>query len=165
MSDSNKEIERKFLPKTLPDLSDKPKISYERHFLYNAGGIEIRIQRKNDEYEFERKVLLSPLSREQTKFPITEGEFVALKKFSVAEIIRDRYVLGEKPEVTVNIYHGRFEGLTRVEIEFESEEEANQFQPFDWLGQEITQTMLVRDSLLIQQTPQELSTLLLSLKR
>lgn len=154
------EIERKFFPKHLPDLTDMPKVSYERYFLYNADGIEIRIQKKGDGYEFERKVLVSPLSREQIKFAITKAEFLSLKTYAIAAIFRDRYTIPHNPEITVNIYHGRFAGLVRVEVEFENEQDAKRFKVHDWLGAEITHTQLVRDALLVNLSDKEFKKLL-----
>jgi len=39
----------------MPDLDDLESIDYDRYFIYNQSGVEIRVQKKWDIYEFERK--------------------------------------------------------------------------------------------------------------
>lgn len=58
------EIERKFLVKEMPNLSELAGTPHERHFLYINPPIELRIQRKGEKYELERKVLSNELSRD-----------------------------------------------------------------------------------------------------
>ena len=48
----------------------------------------------------------------------------------------------------------------RAEIEFKSEYEAQNFKPFDWMGREITNTMLGKDSKLVQLSKEEFKKLL-----
>ncbi|KKQ53067.1 hypothetical protein A2865_02880 [Candidatus Woesebacteria bacterium RIFCSPHIGHO2_01_FULL_39_17] len=154
------EIERKFLVKKLPDLSGKTKQSFERYYLYRGEGIDIRIQKVNDIYEFERKSETSELGRETKKFEITKGEFAALKRSFGDVIVRDSYLISENPETTIKIYHGKFEGLVRAEVEFTSKENANKFTPPSWMGEEITDTPLGRDSRLLDLTEEEFKKLL-----
>ena len=154
------EIERKFLVKTLPDLSGKTKQVFERYYLYRGKGVDVRIQKVDSTYEFERKSEVSGLGRETQKFEITKEEFEALKKKSGEGIIRDSYLMSENPEVTIKIYHGRFEGLVRAEVEFTSEEDAKKFTSHDWMGEEITDTPLGRDSRLLDLTDKKFKDLL-----
>jgi adenylate cyclase len=143
------EIERKFLVKTIPDLSKVKKIEYERYYLYVGKGIELRIQRKSEEYELERKVATGNLSRTSDVCPLSKEEFDLLKKLSDKSIIRDAYQISDKPDISIKIYHGDYEGLVRAEFEFESEEEAKTFVPPEWCGKEITDSDLGRDSRLM----------------
>jgi len=159
-----KEIERKFLAKSLPDLSGKKCISYERYFLKIESDFEKRVQKKGDKYEKERKFKTSDLSRETEKQEISKEDFDALKKSASKSIIRDSYKILDTPNITIKIYHGDYEGLVRVEVEFSSEEEAKNFQPYDWMGEEITHTVLGKDSKLIQLSKKEFKDLLDSLK-
>jgi CYTH domain-containing protein len=154
------EIERKFLVKTLPDLSGKTKQNFERYYLYRGLGIDVRIQKVNNTYEFERKSETSELGRETQKFEITKEEFEALKRNSGEAINRESYLVSENPEITIKIYHGRFKGLVRAEIEFVSTEDAEKFIPLDWMGKEITDTPLGRDSRLLDLTDKEFKDLL-----
>lgn len=146
----NLEIERKFLIKNLPDLSKIIPIIYERYYIFQNNKIEIRIQRKADKYEFERKEETSELSRKGQIFEISEDEFNYFKSLTSISIQRDSYLLSQNPKVSIKIYRGRHKGLVRAEIEFDNEEDANNFVPFDWLGEEITNSPLGRDGKLIK---------------
>jgi len=146
------EIERKFLIKNLPDLSSIQAVKYERYYLFVGNSIELRIQRKNDEYELERKVATGDLSRTSQFCQLSFEEFELLKKLSSRAIIRDAYQISELPDVSIKIYHGDYEGLVRAEFEFSSEAEANAFIPPDWCSIEITKSDLGRDSRLMNLT-------------
>jgi adenylate cyclase len=141
-----KEIERKWIVKELPNVSGQTPLQYERYFLFNADGIEVRIQRKGDKYEFERKVEASELTRTGQKFEISEAEYSLFQELSIGEIIRESYIVNN---VSVKVYKGKHKGLIRAEIEFESEEEATTFEPLDWFGEEITNTDLGKDKKLM----------------
>lgn len=154
------EIERKWLAKILPDLTNVPKEEQERYFLFVGDIIEIRIQRINDRYEFGRKVQTGFLSREENVFEITKAEFDSLKTNSDKSLQRDNYLLQQNPEITIKVYHGEHEGLVRVEVEFESEDEANNFVPLEWFGDEITDLPLGKDKSLIRLTQIEFQKLL-----
>ena len=155
------EIERKFLPKELPNLTNLKPITYERYYLRIENGLEERIQKKGNKYEFERKVRKSDLTRDTQRKEITKEEFEKLKQNATRAIQRDSYKLQDNPKISIKIYQGDYEGLVRVEVEFESEEQAGRFIIPDWFGREITTTKLGKDSRLIQlsksQFQQELS--------
>jgi CYTH domain-containing protein len=149
------EIERKWLVKELPYLSDKIPVLYERHFLFIGNGIEIRIQKKGDKYEFERKEEISDLSRTDQKFEISSEEFEELKKLSKKSLIRESFFIDDNPEITLKVYKGDYEGLIRVEVEFNSEEEAQAFKPLKWFGEEITHTVIGKDKNLVELSKDE----------
>jgi len=100
-------------------------------------------------FEFERKVETSKLGRGSQLIVITEEEFEFLKPKNGRAIIRDSYIISKNPEVSIKIYHGEYEGLIRAEVEFALEEEAEKFKPFNWMGKEITDSVLGRDSKLL----------------
>lgn len=154
------EIERKWLVKELPNLEGKESIRYERYFIYNKNGIELRIQKKGDKFQIERKVLKTELSREEEKLVITEEEFNVLKSLTTLSIIRDSYIIQNSPEISLKIYHDQFEGLVRVEVEFENEDEAKKFEPLEWFGNEITESDLGKDSKLINLTNEKFKELI-----
>jgi len=144
------EIERKFLVKELPDLSKLKPIIYERYFLKITPDSEVRIQAKGKKYELETKTNKSAISSKKEKKEITKDEFEKLKKKSKKSIIREGFLLSKKPETSIKVYHGDYEGLIRLEVEFKTEKEANQFIPPPWASKEITGTELGRDSSLIK---------------
>lgn len=141
------EIERKWILPSLPKaVADQTPLQYERHFLFISDSIEIRIQRKGEKYEFERKVKQRSLERTGQKFEISKEEFNVLKGASIRSIRRESYVLGN---ISIKKYTGTFEGLIRAEVEFKSEEEAKAFEVPDWLGAEISDSRLGKDKNLV----------------
>jgi adenylate cyclase len=155
------EIERKFLVKELPDLSDIKPVRYERYYLNKDGQSVERIQKKGDRYEFETKKTISPLEHEKQKRYISQDEFEQLREGKEADgIVRDGYMLSANPEVSIKIYHGRFEGLVRAEVEFSSKEEAGVYVPENWMGTEITTSPLGADARLLHITRDEFPSLL-----
>lgn len=155
------EIERKFLIKKLPSLKQKEKTSYERYYLFDKNGIELRVQRKGDKYELERKIHISAVERTKEKIEVSEEEFNLLKSLAICTIIlRDSYALSSNPELTVKIYHGKYEGLARAEVKFDTVEQLEASQLPDWFGREITSTPLARDSQLLKLSEQEFKALL-----
>ncbi len=154
------EIKRKFLPKNRPDLSNLRHEEFERYYLLTDKKIDLRIQRINNKYEVERMEKISVISRTKQKMSISQEEFNMLKSLAEFSVVRDSYTFSENPEIKIRVYHGKFEGLIRIEVEFRSEEEAKNYQPLDWFGCEITNTPLWRDSELLRLTGQEFSHLL-----
>lgn len=156
------EIERKFLVKEIPNLTGIKPVHYERYFLQRGSTVEERIQKKDNTFEYEKKVTISPIESHKEKRIISEEEYNNLKQRSSDAIIRESYILATNPEVSLKIYEGRFKGLMRVEVEFKSVEEANSFIPQDWMGEEITNSPLGRDGKLLDLTDQEFQELLRS---
>jgi CYTH domain-containing protein len=141
------EIERKFLVKKLPDLSGIKPAHFERYYLVVSNGIEERIQKVNDRYIFEKKIAVNKLTRSTETKQLTQAEFEKLKGESAKVIIRDSYVLS--PGLSIKIYHGDYKGLVRAEVEFASLKEAAAYAPEPWMGKEITDSALGRDSRLL----------------
>lgn len=142
------EIERKFLVSEMPDLSDVKPVHFERYYLTISDDIEERIQRTNEKYSYEKKLAADNLSRSTEKKEITQEEFEKLRDKSSNAIIRDSLSLS--PAISIKVYHGVYEGLVRAEVEFSSKAEADNYTPEAWMGQEITNSPLGRDSRLLQ---------------
>lgn len=157
------EIERKWLVSKLPDFAGIKPVRYERYFLFRGKGVEMRIQKKGDSYEFERKEEKSALESAKQKFTITKDEFEHLKKSAIGELVRDGYQMN-KP-VSIKVYRGKYEGLVRAEVEFNSVDEAKKFKPLTWFGAEITKTQLGKDSRLLDLSESEFKSLLKSLTK
>lgn len=158
--DDQLEIERKFLVSDLPDLSKLTLVRYERYYVYQTDGIEVRVQKKGDAFEFERKVQTDVLTRETQKIQITEGEFDFFKNIANRSIIRVSYIIETTPKISIKMYEGVFQGLVRAEVEFDSAEAAYAFEPPVWFGREITENPLGRDGLLIKLNENEFRQLL-----
>ncbi len=157
---NSQEIERKFLVKILPNLENLKPIRYERYFLFRSENVEIRIQKKWEKYEFERKEKQDNLEAHKQKFEITREEFERLKSFSNEAIIREAHLISQNPEISLKIYHWKFEGFKRVEIEFLSKQEALDFVPYDWFGEEITDSPCWKDSKLLDLSDEEIKNLI-----
>lgn len=155
-----KSITRKFLVNNLPDLSDKDKENYERYYLYIGGSTVIRVQRIEDKYELERKINENDLVREGETMLITQEEFDGLKILAKQKIIRDSYLIQENPRIVIRVYHGDYKGLTRIEVNFQSIEESQNFTLPDWFGKEITNSALAQDGKLLRLTKEEFQILL-----
>jgi len=158
------EIERKWFVKKLPDLSGLTPVSYERYFLFIGDTVEVRIQKKGNIFEFERKSQVSKLTREGQKFEITEKEFETFKQYCNKSLIRDSYLYQQDPEISIKIYKGDHEGLIRAEVEFVSEEDAKQFIPLDWFGEEITESPIGRDKSLVSLSNEEFNQIILDVQ-
>lgn len=139
----------------MPDLSGKEALQYERYFLERGNGVEVRITKVGEKYFYEKKVELSDLERTKEKKEISQAEFDELKQKASDAIIREKFLISTNPEITLAIYHGRFEGLVRVEVEFETEEEAKVFVPLAWMGEEMTSLPIARDSKLLDLSDEE----------
>lgn len=152
------EIERKFLIAQMPDLSNKSPMRYERYYLKRDNGIEERIQKKGDLFEHELKKEISSLERTKDKKEISEQEFEKMKTGASEAIIRDGYKIDD--QVSIKIYHGKFKGLKRAEVEFDSRDEATAYIPESWMGKEITDSPLGRDSALLDLSAEEFQKLI-----
>lgn len=154
------EIERKFLVNKLPDLTNIIPIKYERYVLPDENGLKRRIQRKDNEFELEEYQVDDAFKRSKKKIRITKDEFLQLKNKAVGVIVRDGYLLETNPPVSIKIYHGTYNGLIRAEIEFKNQHELQQFQPFEWMGKEITNTPIGLDNELVKLSKEEFKQLL-----
>lgn len=149
------EIERKFFVREMPDLSGIEPSHYERYFLISPTGTEIRISKIDARYFYEKKSHISALERTREKKEILRAEFEKLKPSETEGIIRDRYALSTNPDIAIQIYHGKFEGLVRAEVEFDSVEAARAFIPLPWMGQEMTGLPIARDGELLTLSSEE----------
>lgn len=159
------EIERKFLVKEIPNLEGIKSIPYERYFVKIDPESQERIQKKGDSYEYEIKRVVPGVGNVsqhlKEKRTINKEEFDNLKEGKENEgIIREGFNISSNPDVSIKIYHGRFEGLVRAEVEFENSEEAEKYIPESWMGEEITNYPLGMDSRLLHLSREEFNSLL-----
>ncbi len=149
------EIERKFFVRQMPDISHIKPLFYERYILKYEDGEEERISKIDGKYIYQKKKEVSALGRRREKKEMSLEEFNKLKQTAKKAIFRERYDLSEHPKVSIQIYRGEHEGLIRAEVEFDSEEEATNFKPFDWMGIEMTNLPIARDAKLLNLTKEE----------
>ncbi len=145
------EIERKFLVKDMPDLDGVEKVSQERYFLQRSDLVEEGMKRKGTTYLYEKKLMVSPQEKSRENIVVSKSEYESSKGRGTTIIERDSYRLSEydNPVVSVKIYNGAYRGLVLAEVEFNSVEEMEDFEPFEWMGVEVTSTPLGKDARLV----------------
>jgi CYTH domain-containing protein/CHAD domain-containing protein len=133
------EIERKFLIEEMPR-AESAAATIEQGYLALDERGEVRLRRIGGE------LLLTAKSghgevREEVEVPIEPGAFEALWALTVGRRVRKvrHYVpLGEGLRAEVDVYEDALDGLRTAEVEFDSREAADHFQPPPWLGAELT---------------------------
>ena len=138
-SRSHMEIERKYLLNELPANLE----SYESHRIeqgYMCTEPVIRIRRQDDHYilTYKSKGLMV---REEYNLPLTKESYEHLKsKIDGILITKTRYLIpfGTSLTIELDVFDGVYNGLFLAEVEFASEEDANNFIPPDWFGEDVT---------------------------
>lgn len=140
----NKEIEKKFLVEKLPsDL--KIESSKEIHQTYLAiGNEEIRVRKitKGEEVSYTMTIKKgSGLTREEMEFEISKETYEQLLLGGQREPLiktRNKVIVG-KSVFDLDIYkNSAIENLKTIEIEFDSEKEANSFVALNWFKVDVT---------------------------
>jgi len=137
----HREIERKFLVRQLPaDLANYRHNEIAQGYLVSLDdGLQVRLRTSGDRYSLtfkrgpgnvreEREVELTP-TQFDALWPATEGKRLVKTRYEIP--------LGARI-VEIDVYHERHEGLVVAEVEFDAEDEAKNFQPPDWLGEDVT---------------------------
>lgn len=140
------EIERKWLvdrnkiPYNLEKEADKFEIT-QTYLNYSP---EIRVRNiSNKQYIMAIKTGLTEekgLTRDERQYKLTKEEYEQLlTKQEGDTIYKTRYQLKvDSYTYSFDYFHEQLDGLTYLEIEFPTEEEANDFQAPDWLGKDVT---------------------------
>ncbi len=132
------EIERKFLVKELPLLET----CKSKKMLQAYVSIEpvIRIRKEDDDFILTVKSR-GGIIREEFEMNITKEEFESLlKKAEGITIEKTRYFipLGNELTAELDVFYGSLAPLTTVEVEFATLEEAENFTPPSWFGEDIS---------------------------
>ena len=114
------EIERKYLVKTLPDHLEQYACKVIEQGYLNTNPV-VRIRRSNDDYILTYKGK-GMMVREEYNLPLNEEAFLHLKEKIDGRLIQKR----------------RYLIPLLAEVEFETEEEANNFTPPEWFGEDVT---------------------------
>ena len=141
------EIERKFLVKEMPFLDDCEKSEIVQGYISLTP--ETRIRKRDNQYYLTIKGE-GDVVREETEKEVTEKEGKEL--FSQVEsklIEKTRYLINiGKYIAELDIYKNHLEGLVVVEVEFETEADANNFVPPLWFGEDISKNKEYRNKVL-----------------
>ena len=141
LTKSNREIERKFLVRTLPEqLAGFPHAEISQGYLaITPGGVQVRLRKNGPTHSLTYKRGLGNV-REEREVELTPEQFDALWPATDGKrLVKTRYDIPlENRVVEIDVYGGRHEGLIVAEVEFDDEESAKNFQPPDWLGEDVT---------------------------
>ena len=138
------EIERKYLIRYMPDLTGAVRKEIEQGYLCRQP--VIRIRRSNERYLFTYKSKVgfsqeNAIQNDEIERQIPKEAYEHLKtKVDSAMIEKTRYVLAlpDGHMAELDVFHGKYEGLVFVEVEFESEEDAVRFQPPEWFAEDVS---------------------------
>ena len=147
------EIERKYIPKILPDnLSPYESRKIAQGYLCTSP--VVRIRRSNDDYYLTYKGG-GMMAREEYNLPLTKEAYEhLLPKIDGILIEKTRYLIPLEDGYTaeLDIFEGALESMTLVEVEFESIEAANSYTPPEWFGEDVTKSPNYHNSYLSQHT-------------
>ena len=143
-----RKLTRRFIINSLNNLNLSNPIRYERYYINDR----LRVQRKDSKYQ---KEVLDDDNNIIEKVAISKIEFLNLKERAYSEIIRDSYLLLEDSKISIKKYLGKYLGLYRVEVTFNSIEEENKYIKESWMGLEITNSPLAFDRYLSKLSDEE----------
>jgi adenylate cyclase len=140
-ADLHREIERKFLVRKLPaDLASYPSTEISQGYLVSLDdGLQVRLRKKSEQYSLTYKRGLGNV-REEREVALTAEQFATLWPATEGKrLIKTRYEIpfGDRV-VEIDLYGGKHDGLVVAEVEFDDEESAIDFQPPEWLGDDVT---------------------------
>lgn len=146
------EIERKYLIKALPDnLEEYPYKQIEQGYL-NTDPV-VRIRRSNDAYTLTYKGK-GLMVREEYNLPLNAESFAHLKEKIDGRLIKKRRYLiplDDSHTIELDIFEGDLAPLQLAEVEFATEEDANNFVPPAWFGEDVTFSNKYHNSTLSRQ--------------
>lgn len=144
------EIERRFLVRNRDKVNElvkqfeDSKKTIIQDYIYSDLLTAIRKRRiiKNgtEKYIYTVKTGFNRLSINEFEEEITKGQYDSIKADSSRYTIeKDRYIIPYENglKIELDVFHGKYEGLTFAEIEFESEEQAKSTRIPEWFDVEI----------------------------
>jgi CYTH domain-containing protein len=136
------EIERKFLVDRLPaGIDELTGVTIRQGYVIAAeGGLELRIRQKQARF-FQTIKAGEGLSRTEIEIELSEDQFRQLWPHTDGRRVsktRYRVAVGEHT-AELDRFDGDLKGLTLVEVEFSSVEDAGRFAPPAWFGTDVTE--------------------------
>lgn len=139
------EIEKKFQLKSIPaNLEAYEKKEIEQGYLCTSP--VVRIRKSNERYILTCKsnhVRNEDNVRmcDEVEIPLTKESYLHLRKKADNHMIsKTRYVIpledGHVGEL--DVFHGRLDGLSFIEVEFADAQDAESFVPPDWFGENVS---------------------------
>jgi adenylate cyclase len=152
----SREIERKFLVKQLPERLDQfPHQEIVQGYLAaESSGVQVRLRKKGNAHSLtykrdtengreEREISLSA-EQFDTLWPATAGRRLTKQRY---EVPCNEHI------IEIDVYRGRHDGLVVAEVEFGDDQACVDFNPPEWLGEEVTGQSRYSNVLLAQYEP------------
>jgi adenylate cyclase len=137
----NREIERKFLVKWLPDnLKQSRRFVIEQGYLATeSAGRQVRLRKTGKTTSLTFKVGRAS-HREERAVKLSQKQFAALWPGTVGRRLRKvRYEIPwDNVMIEIDIYRGRHAGLVVAEVEFPNSASCRRFKAPWWFGREVT---------------------------
>jgi adenylate cyclase len=134
------ELERKFVLAERPRWLDETRSEAieQTYLVVTDEGWELRVRRIGEGFVLTIKHG-SGERRVEEEVEIAQDQFESLRALSDSRLEKRRhYVDHGDVTIEVDVYAGALEGLVVAEVEFESQRQADEFEPPDWLGREVT---------------------------
>jgi adenylate cyclase len=137
----NREIERKFLVKSLPH-----NLKRARHFIIEQGylatesaGRQVRLRKTGKATSLTFKVGRGS-HREEREIKLSQKQFAALWPGTAGRRLRKvRYEIPwDNVMIEIDVYRGRHAGLVVAEVEFRNTASCGRFKAPWWFGREVT---------------------------
>lgn len=135
------EIERKYLIDQLPsNYTAYPHHDIQQGYLSTSPVVRVR---KEDETYYLTYKSKGLLSREEYNLPLTKDAYEHLIQKADGHILtKKRYLIpmegSDHLTIELDIFEGRFKSLQLAEVEFPDKEEAENFVPPSWFGEDVT---------------------------
>lgn len=150
------EIEKKFLVKSLPDLSQYPYTEIQQGYI--SCQPEIRIRQKDNQFFLTQKGE-GTLIRSELETELTNVAYQILSTLIVGRLIeKQRYTipLPDGNIAELDIYKGDLNGFVTVEVEFPTEIASQNFVSPEWFGSDITEDKRYKNKNLATATEDQL---------
>jgi CYTH domain-containing protein len=138
---NNREIERKFLVKELPDDLTKSRcfLIEQGYLATESAGRQVRLRKTGSGTSLTFKVGRSS-HREEREIKLSPKQFAVLWPGTTGRRLRKlRYEVPWKGLlIEIDIYRGRHAGLVVAEVEFPDRASCRKFKPPSWFGREVT---------------------------
>lgn len=158
------EIEKKYLVKYMPKEMDSAHVSIIEQAYLSVHPV-VRIRKSNNRYILTYKSHDGIDTNEfgdicicnEIELPLTKESYEHLKTKADGMVIsKKRYNIPlatysteyGKLKAELDVFYGELEGLAFVEVEFESVSSAQQFQPPEWFGDDVSEDERYRNSYL-----------------
>ncbi len=132
------EIERKFAVRELPSGLGEG-TPFRQGYVAIDGEAEVRVRAAGESCTLTIKGGAGR-RRTEVELPLSQEQFDELWRLAESRcLVKRRHVVQlEEGVAELDVYGGALEGLAVVEVEFDSEEDADRFGPPAWFGEELT---------------------------